>query len=306
MSDQSIPTPRHNPRPLVEFTPVTNGLDYLVSAVKHLTDGSQPPDARDLKYAVLHLQAATEVLLKARLVKEHWSLVFAEPGAADLDAYTLGKFNSCTTDEALARLEKIARVHITKDNKDAIGKLKATRNALTHYGHTAAAQAVEAQAAAVLGFLLDFVHQDLRDEPGVHGTMNILRTKLRGIERLVRDRMNQLSETLEPLMPRTVQCGDCAQWAMVVGEENIRCLFCLREFGEGPAAAADYSWLIRGSEDNIAAPCKGCGTDASLIKAVVALEKERDSLICFTCGDLYLHQKRVVIPDVESWSAHDA
>lgn len=31
MSDQSVPRPRANPRPDVEFTPVTNGLDYLIS-----------------------------------------------------------------------------------------------------------------------------------------------------------------------------------------------------------------------------------------------------------------------------------
>jgi hypothetical protein len=53
--------------PTVDFPPVTNGMDYLCSVVEHLTGNPQP---RDLKYAVLHLQAAAEVLLKARLARE--------------------------------------------------------------------------------------------------------------------------------------------------------------------------------------------------------------------------------------------
>ncbi|WP_261958315.1 hypothetical protein [Streptomyces nigrescens] len=36
---------------------------------------------RDLKYAVLHLQAGTEVLLKARLRQAHWTLVLQDLSA---------------------------------------------------------------------------------------------------------------------------------------------------------------------------------------------------------------------------------
>jgi hypothetical protein len=45
------------------FAPLQNGLDYLESVVEHLRDN---PDQRDLKYVILHLQAATEVLLKVQ------------------------------------------------------------------------------------------------------------------------------------------------------------------------------------------------------------------------------------------------
>lgn len=65
-------------RPLrrdMDFTPVRNGMDFLLSAFDHLSQRNGEPGARDLKYAVLHLQAAVEVLLKARIIREHWSLV---------------------------------------------------------------------------------------------------------------------------------------------------------------------------------------------------------------------------------------
>lgn len=64
----------------VFFPPVPNGLDYLVSVVEHLESGDERVSARDLKYAVLHLAAGAEVLLKAWLPLEHWSLVFKDPG----------------------------------------------------------------------------------------------------------------------------------------------------------------------------------------------------------------------------------
>jgi hypothetical protein len=50
----------------IMFRPVDNGLDYLESVIEHLRG---EPDQRNLKYAVLHLQAAVEVLLKIRLMR---------------------------------------------------------------------------------------------------------------------------------------------------------------------------------------------------------------------------------------------
>ncbi|MFJ8973646.1 hypothetical protein ACIRJ3_30560 [Streptomyces anulatus] len=64
-------------------------MDYLISAVEHL-DSS--PTARDLKYAVLHLQAATEVLFKARLIVQDWRLLSKKPAEADTGAFDRGDF----------------------------------------------------------------------------------------------------------------------------------------------------------------------------------------------------------------------
>ena len=153
---------RPNPRPDLHFTPVTNGMDYLAKAVDDLTEGTSPPSERALKYAVLHLQAATEVLLKARLVGEHWSLVFKNPGGATLDDFKKGKFESCTIDATMDRLDNIAQVEISPSDRTAIKILADDRNALTHYGHTANAFQVEARASRVLGFLLDFITEHLR------------------------------------------------------------------------------------------------------------------------------------------------
>ncbi|MDH6544839.1 hypothetical protein [Streptomyces sp. SPB4] len=66
--------------PEASFPPVQNGIDYLADVTGH--PGLGQPSPRNLMYAVLHLQAAAEVLLKARPVQEHWSLVSNDPGTA--------------------------------------------------------------------------------------------------------------------------------------------------------------------------------------------------------------------------------
>lgn len=78
----------------VSFPPVPNGVDYLVSVVELLSRDKGDPSPRDLKYAVLHLQAASEVLLKARLQIEHWTLVVKDAAKTRKIQYQAGDFES--------------------------------------------------------------------------------------------------------------------------------------------------------------------------------------------------------------------
>ncbi|MFH8574010.1 hypothetical protein [Streptomyces sp. NPDC017993] len=230
----------------LDFTPLRNGMDYLRSAVRHLAgpeweykDGE--PDARALKYAVLHLHAATEVLLKARLIHEHWSLVFPDPASATWATYTGGGFRSCSVDTALDRLEKIARVNVEQKHRTTIGNLGNTRNALIHYGHTESARAVEGQVAEVLHILLVFIDQHLRpDDPEeaahVHAALEELRGRLGSIRKLVDKRMKRLTPQLREHAASRTDCPECRQRALVVGQSPT-CLYCGKRYDTPQAAA---------------------------------------------------------------------
>ncbi len=268
MSNQPTPTAtaqstnakRRSPRPGLDFTPVRNGMDYLSKAVDDLTEGSTPPSDRDLKYAVLHLQAATEVLLKARLVGEHWSLVLKDPGSANLDKFKKGDFESCGIDATMNRLRDIAQVEISLADSVAVSNLAGDRNALTHYGHTVDSYLVEARAARVLSFLIVFIEDHLRpmldakyqealraeggegfidapisvnrilESPAIESaareadevadTMDELRLKLSRVEKLVDTRMKEISGELAPVKHCTVLCPDCRQWALVLNDDG--------------------------------------------------------------------------------------
>ncbi|MFG2676439.1 hypothetical protein [Streptomyces sp. NPDC048445] len=304
--DQGVKkTKRPSPRPDVFFTPVSNGMDYLVSVLKHLTEGATPPSARDLKYTVLHLQAATEVLLKARLAREHFSLIFADPLQAKRDAWQKGDFKSCGTLEAFDRLLNIAGLPLEEDDRKRIRELSDHRNALQHYGLKYNAYAIESRAARVLDFLITFIHRYLipglkpAEAMSVERDMDMFRMKLKGIEMLVKQRMNDLRSELAKVADVTVKCPDCEQWAMVADgrEEGPTCLFCHQVWPEDPeSAAANYAWIILGLDDHSViqdggdppvADCPDCGVYALVAQAVTTPGQPGVTPLCFACGTVF-------------------
>jgi hypothetical protein len=54
---------------------VANAIDFLRRAINEFK--------KDPKYSIIHFSAAVELLLKARLMAEHWSLVVSDRNAAD-------------------------------------------------------------------------------------------------------------------------------------------------------------------------------------------------------------------------------
>ena len=64
---------------------VENAEDFLSEAVKYAKAASP----RDWKYATLHLWTALELLLKALLENEHWSLLFEDINKASGSAFLM-------------------------------------------------------------------------------------------------------------------------------------------------------------------------------------------------------------------------
>lgn len=272
----------------MDYTPVRNGMDFLLSAFDHLSQREGEPGARDLKYAVLHLQAAVEVLLKARLIREHWSLVFSDPGKAKRTDYEKGSFHSCTVLGAVDRLNNIVSLQISKEQRQAISNLADTRNALTHLGHTSSVYAVESQAAHVLDFLLNFIHEELRpvlskEGPFVETTMDDLRTRLGQVKALVKHRVQRIEGELRPFAGHTVQCPDCQQWALVLGDEPL-CHFCLTRFA--PEEAAVWYAETHAATDQLSI-CPSCDEHTVAVGASVAKNKTAGLDICFRCATDY-------------------
>ncbi|MET9933395.1 MULTISPECIES: hypothetical protein [unclassified Streptomyces] len=289
-------------RPDVDYPALKNGLDYLVDVVDSLaTDEGRLPEARALKYAVLHLQAGVEVLLKVRLQGEHWSLIFKKPENASPARFASGDFESCTTDDALARLKQIAGLALADKDVTAIKQLARSRNALTHYGLTAKAAAVEARAADVLNFLLPFITEHLL--PGldkaraadVEQTLTVVRAQLRGIESLLKTRMDDLRAGLKAVAGSTVICPECAQQALVITDEGPACRFCLKSWEIPAEAAVEYAWIVLGQDgpapgEDEEAPvraCPNCEQRALVMEAVTAAAPGETATLCFSCAKDY-------------------
>jgi hypothetical protein len=106
-----------------------NAFDFLQRGISEFD--SAP------KYSVIHFCAAVEMLLKARLMKEHWSLIVSKPEQANLTKFMAGDFASVTMDEARTRIRDIAGEEIADDAFNSFRNLANHRNKMIHFFNAA-------------------------------------------------------------------------------------------------------------------------------------------------------------------------
>lgn len=104
-----------------------NAFDFLERAIKEF--------AAEPKYSVIHFCAAVEMLLKARLMKEHWALIVSKPELASLSKFEAGDFISVTLDECRVRLREVAGEDIGGDAYSTFKALANHRNKMVHFFH---------------------------------------------------------------------------------------------------------------------------------------------------------------------------
>ncbi|MEU9699563.1 hypothetical protein [Streptomyces sp. NPDC047981] len=276
----------------LSYPAVRNGLDFLRSVVEHL-DGPEP-DPRAVKFAVLHLQAATEILLKACLASTDWTLVFLKPEEADESAYKTGDFTSIGPGIAISLLKKQG-VKIVKREKTAIERLAKERNKLAHFGGTLSAAAAETRSAVVLEFLLRFIEDHLRTELSEDDTAHLeeeMRFVREGVPRIngyVAARMATLKPVLAELKHYTLRCPDCDQWALIAQGGEVECRICVRPW-KPEAFLLEYAvdvlgrpWDNDGSCDP-ASYCPECGAHALLDEVYFAADPDKRYEFCFACS----------------------
>lgn len=85
----------------------------------------------DPKFALAHFSTGLELLLKARLLKEHWSLIVLSK--ADLKQFRSGESTTVGIKEAMDRLETIVGEPVPKDARAAFLKVARHRNRVMHF-----------------------------------------------------------------------------------------------------------------------------------------------------------------------------
>ncbi len=104
---------------------VENALGFLSQAIETLE--SAP------KFSVINFYAAVELFLKARLLREHWSLVVTK--SPDWEKFVSGDFVSVSFDEACTRLDKIAQSPIAPRARGKFDAVRLHRNKMVHFFH---------------------------------------------------------------------------------------------------------------------------------------------------------------------------
>lgn len=104
---------------------IANATDFLKSATADLS--TRP------KHSVIAFYTAIELILKARLMAEHWTLVVSKN--ADRGSFAKGDFISVTFDEACARLQSVIGSPLPDNAKVIFNSLRKHRNKMVHFYH---------------------------------------------------------------------------------------------------------------------------------------------------------------------------
>lgn len=131
----------------IEFDLLENGLDFIENSLKAILDTDEP---QKLKYAVLHISAGIELILKEILRLEHWSLLFENINSADYNHLQSGDFQSVTFPSILKRLEGIVGGSITETHKKHFDTLKKKRNKIEHFAFKESSNALKSNISSAL------------------------------------------------------------------------------------------------------------------------------------------------------------
>lgn len=290
-----------------------NGLAFLRRAF-YGTNSAQN-DLQPLTFSVVDLAVSIEVLIKARLAREHWSLICEEPDRANEASVKDGSLKSVSHESAMRRLTGIAGVVFTKDRQEQIGNVMKLRNRAVHFtlpGETPLAiKAVIGSGLAVALWLLEeeFISEANEDHSAevkelVESTIEEVSVLIGGIEELVKERMSKVSLKLRGAEFVT-QCPRCGQPALTTEDgEPAHCAFCLWKPLDGNDCALEYLHavlnisLYESMKDGEEAPlyvCPECGEEA-FVRGVQRADlnasdseaskqyRNDEAWACFACG----------------------
>lgn len=268
---------------VLELNLVENALDFVLSAARY----ARSTAVHDPKYAILHLSAGIELLVKARLGNEHWSLLFADVDKATERDLKLGKIRSVDFGTACKRLERIVDLKLADDELRHLNELRRIRNQVQHFAFKIDIGLVRSLVAKGHNFVLDFVRDNLADEARTnHEKINAIRRELQELESFIDERLAALQPRLTAA-GRLRECPNCWQETLVVDNGEPICLFCERDL--------DWKTLAeRMSETGEVAVCPKCGECGCTLVAFniddagwycVACETRGDYCRCSKCED---------------------
>ncbi len=260
----------------LDYPLLDNALDFLLSSAEHAGEDSR----RSWKYAILHLFAGIELLLKARLQLEHWSLVFQDIDKADDRSLKSGDFRSADFESLCNRLEKIAKICIQQNERRQLDDLRKLRNRLEHFGINIELPQVKSSVAKGLNFGVAFCESYLKEEIGdfENSILGEIVVHLREFEEFVAERMKTVIANITPVAILR-ECPMCFQTTLeALQEETLHCHFCGYEI-------AAHTLAEQYSESDVEV-CPECGHNAL---ALIVYNNESAGWECFACGAEFDH-----------------
>lgn len=281
-----------NRKAIADFAPermLELGLLFVKNAINDFDD-SQKPELKTHS-AILDLFTGTELILKAVLVRKHWSFIFEELTHANLDDLASGDFKSVGFSAAIIRLENLCDITFPDHQKELIERLRKRRNRLVHSGSVDEKLPVRSDSTKVLGIVLSFVRQNFKEDREVallRSSLADYMQKCVRIPQYAKTRLRILKDAFPSHYPhRLMRCFSCDSVSVIVENGVSTCHMC-------DEYASDPTFFMVASKNNIpehlncngAQGIEGCCDDNCI--AFGSIEKNNfniQKVFCFDCGD---------------------
>ena len=229
---------------------------------------------RSLKEAVLHLGNGIELLIKARLAREHWALVFSNADQASYDKLADAEFVFVSVDflKAITRLGQIANVSVDKTTISHIESIRKLRNRLTHYTATLDSAQTKSLVAKAMAFCVEFCEQQGMVTADTRDKLGEIHINLAELQDFVADRMKAISAEWKYAL--IWECDECLQDALVIDGGEADCKFCKREYNP-------WELAVKHSEGSVE-DCPECGEESTF--AYITHNEGSAGWVCFSCG----------------------
>ena len=238
---------------------------------------------RRLKHSTINLSTGVELLLKARLCQEHWSLVLSNPDKYRDGDWESGRFVSIGVDDAFQRLQHIVKSPVYSEASTAVRELANLRNQYVHFVCKSTHAFVTATQLAAWHYVLDLLEGNyikLTEEQ--EEEVEYAKLKMLKHDEFLEARFASLKEEIAfaiDSLHLVLDCPFCKKKALRIGD-NTRCLVCGNDVMDAYSYAEAYFSSLPGNWDpkerygiDPVAYCAQCGD-----KACVPAPKELESI----------------------------
>ncbi len=214
-----------------------NGLCFLLQSIEHFkfSENDNCDTEKELKYSTLHLFSGIFLILKEKLQREHWSLLFADVNKADKQNLESGDFSGVNFGDCQNRLSKIVSVNFTNEHKKTLSTLRKKRNKIEHFFESETLISFKSILANGLDFAIEFVekHLDTNLESDEQQSLEKIRIECFKLKKFVEEKMKTLKPQLDP-QKVVLDCNECNNKSIVPNEDNMKleCLFCYKSIPE--------------------------------------------------------------------------
>jgi len=266
-----------------ELDLLENALDFLDEGVQMLLEPE--PSSKHVKYAILHVASALELLLKQKLLEKDWKLLFSNTNQADQILFEKGDFHSVDLKKIKKRLSSECGIILTNEQDIILSRNKALRNEIMHFKMSVS----HIEAVSIIlkswSFTLDFIQKyiDLSAAPDSEKMLEKIRDKMVNHQAFIETRSEEAREKVATLPndATLIECPCCLEKFAYVSEDQSICLLCNRDFKKEDFPELWHSTFLdyKDQLENDISVCPECN-----FEGLLKYPDKSNEILCLYCG----------------------